>query len=95
LLKHLRHAVFDRSGIGAVVGGADRDGGGAISGYCSIPIVEIAKAPADITTMAMTQAKIGRWAKKRESMGAYFVPCAGAVIVVPGVLSPSLWPSLL
>ena len=41
--------------------------GGAIDGYWAIGRVRIDRAPASMTTMAMTQAKIGRSMKNRES----------------------------
>ena len=43
--------------------------GGAMVGYCAIGRVKIASPPANMMTMAITQAKIGRSMKKRDMAG--------------------------
>src|SRR5689334_7946797 len=48
--------------------------GGAISGYCSIGRSRIEPAPASMITIEITQAKIGRSTKTRESMTPSLLP---------------------
>ena len=53
--------------------------GGAMLGYCAMGSVRMASTPASMTTIASTQAKIGRSMKKLTMAGAYFaVAVAGA-----------------
>ena len=65
--------------------------GGAMAGYCEMGSVLMASAPASITTMANTQAKIGRSMKKLTMARAYSAAVGGVAPACRTVFSVGGW----